>query len=276
MREAGTDGVPPGHLRLASPYGPDARWAAKGEDLFWYRYKVHLTETCDTPSEAEAEAGGWLSAVRLPLRLITDVHTTDATVPDVYATVPIQQNLAIRDLAPGEHYLDAGYPSAALVQAAAEAGTVMVTPARLDTSPQARADAGYAKDAFHIDWKARQVRCPEDHTSNGWYPVRKHGRDAIVVDFALHDCRPCPARGQCTTSRRGARMLTLQPRELHQTLTAARTEQSPGPGKPSTPCAPESRAPSTTGMEEIRVKRATRSHCVKSDCKMWPSWGDGP
>ncbi|MFL4908228.1 transposase [Streptomyces sp. MMS24-I2-30] len=27
----------------ASPYDPDARWAAKGEDLFWMGYKVHLT-----------------------------------------------------------------------------------------------------------------------------------------------------------------------------------------------------------------------------------------
>ncbi|MEJ8632345.1 transposase [Streptomyces sp. MS2.AVA.5] len=50
------DGVPPGHLRLASPYDADARWAAKGEDLFWMGYKVHLTETCGTLPEAEAEA----------------------------------------------------------------------------------------------------------------------------------------------------------------------------------------------------------------------------
>ncbi|MFI8092076.1 transposase [Streptomyces sp. NPDC086080] len=47
----------------------------------------------------------------------------------------------------------------------------------------------------------------------------------IVVDFARSDCRPCPARKQCTTSRRSARILTLQPRELHQAPTAARTEQ---------------------------------------------------
>ncbi|GAA3485708.1 hypothetical protein [Streptomyces yanii] len=35
MQMAEQDGVPPGHLRLASPYDPDARCAAKGEDLFW-------------------------------------------------------------------------------------------------------------------------------------------------------------------------------------------------------------------------------------------------
>ena len=226
-READSDGVPPGHTRLASPYDPDARWAAKGEDLFWCGYKVHLTESCDASAEAEAEAeaGGESSPGRLPVRLITDVYTTDATVPDVNATAPVQENLATRGLTPGEYYLDAGYPSAALVRAARERGTTMVTPLRADTSPQARADTGYAKDAFRIDWKARQVRCPEGRTSSGWYPVRQHGHDAIVVDFARSDCRPCPAREQCTASRRGTRMLTLQPRELHQALTAARTEQ---------------------------------------------------
>ncbi|MCZ7459713.1 hypothetical protein [Streptomyces sp. WMMC940] len=51
----------------------------------------------------------------LPLRMITDVLTTDATVPDVKATRPVQQNLADCGLTPGEHYLDAGYPSADLI-----------------------------------------------------------------------------------------------------------------------------------------------------------------
>lgn len=29
------DAIPPGHIRLAFPYDPDARWSAKGDDLFW-------------------------------------------------------------------------------------------------------------------------------------------------------------------------------------------------------------------------------------------------
>jgi hypothetical protein len=44
-RDAYNDGVPPGHIRLASPHDPDARWSAKGDDLFWCGYKIHLTET---------------------------------------------------------------------------------------------------------------------------------------------------------------------------------------------------------------------------------------
>lgn len=219
-READTDGVPPGSIRLASPYDPDARWAAKGEELFWLGYKVHLTETCRTPLEAEAEA--WSV---LPPNLITDVATTDATVPDVNATAPIQQRLDDHGLRPGEHLLDSGYPSAHLIHAAARQGTTMVTPALLDHSPQARAADGFDKSAFTIDWKARQARCPQGRTSTGWYPVTQHGRDAIVVDFAKADCRSCPSRPRCTTGRRVNRMLTLQPRELHETLAAARTAQ---------------------------------------------------
>lgn len=223
-READSDGVPPGHLRLASPYDPDARWAAKGEDLFWCGYKIHLTESCDTPAEAEA-GGGPLSA-GLPLRLITDVYTTDATVPDVNATAPIQENLTTRGLTPGEHYLDAGYPSAALVQAAARQGITMVTPMRTDHSPQAKAAAGFDKSAFRIDWKARQARCPEGRTSTGWFPVTQHGTAAIVVEFGRENCRSCPAQSRCTSSRRGFRTLTVKPQDLHERLNTARKEQT--------------------------------------------------
>jgi hypothetical protein len=230
-READTDGVPPGHLRIASPYDTDARWAAKGEDLFWLGYKVHLTETCHTPAEAEAEAeaeadsgaGRSFPAGRVP-NLITDVHTTTATVPDVKATAPIQQSLTERGIKPAEHYLDSGYPSAELIGSAAREGITMVTPALLDRSSQAKAAAGYDKSAFRIDWKARQVRCPQARTSAGWHPVAQHGREAIVVRFATADCRACPAQNLCTASRRGTRMLTLYPEQLHTALAEARAQ----------------------------------------------------
>ncbi|MBS2966693.1 transposase [Actinocrinis puniceicyclus] len=54
-RRTDKDGVPPGQHRLASPYDLDARWAAKGE-TFWLGYKLHLTETCDDPLDADADA----------------------------------------------------------------------------------------------------------------------------------------------------------------------------------------------------------------------------
>jgi hypothetical protein len=71
-RDADDEGVPPGQLRLASPYDPDARWAAKGEDLFWMGYKVHLTETCDTPAGAGVPAApNLITSSALGRRMLT-------------------------------------------------------------------------------------------------------------------------------------------------------------------------------------------------------------
>jgi hypothetical protein len=44
-------------------------------------------ESCDAP------AGAGPSPQRRPLRLVTDVHAADATVPDVSATAPLYRNL---------------------------------------------------------------------------------------------------------------------------------------------------------------------------------------
>jgi transposase len=227
-RDADDEGVPPGQLRLASPYDPDARWSAKGEELFWLGYKVHLTEACHAPAEAEAEAEAGnedRADSRLLPNLITDVATTDATVPDVKATAPIQQRLTERGLKPAEHYLDSSYPSADLITAAHGQGITMVTPVLLDHSPQARTAEGFDKSAFAIDWKARQVRCPAGATSATWTPVRQHGQDAIVVKFHVRTCRPCPLRDKCTTAQPNRRSLTLRPQELHDALAQARTQQ---------------------------------------------------
>lgn len=162
--------------------------------------------------------------VALP-NLITDVHTTDATVPDVHTTAGIQARLAAHGVAPGEHYLDSGYPSADLVTAAAGQGIAMITPLPADHSRQAREHTGFDKTAFRVDPAARQVRCPAGRTSAHWNPVRQHGRDAIVVTFPGRVCHACPSRSECTTAKRGRRMLTLRPKELHERVTAARAEQ---------------------------------------------------
>src|SRR6266545_5136415 len=61
-READEDGLPPGRLRLTSPYDTDARWGGK-RDTFWNGYKVHVSETCQQPQvggdadTADAAAG---------------------------------------------------------------------------------------------------------------------------------------------------------------------------------------------------------------------------
>jgi transposase len=213
-RETDKEGLPPASTRVTSPYDIDARWAAKGEDLFWNGYKVHLTETCDDES-----------AARSP-NLITNVATTASTVPDVKMTTPINHALARRDLLPAEHYLDSGYPSAQTITDAAAVGVTLVTPALLDQSPQARAGAGFDKSAFAIDWATRHAVCPAGQASSSWSPASQRGTDTIVVKFAGGTCNPCPLRGQCTAAKRGGRQLTLRPQELHEALARARAEQT--------------------------------------------------
>ena len=75
--------------------------------------------------------------------LVTGVATTQATVPDSAMLTPVHQQLEERQLLPGEHLVDSGYPSAELIIYAARVfGITLVSPLRLDNSAQARAGAG--------------------------------------------------------------------------------------------------------------------------------------
>ena len=110
-------GLPPGHLRIASPYDLDARWGVKREE-FWLGYKLHVTETCDDPPPcscrpdrpASQPAGGdepggsraggrehdkGCAQVAFP-NLITNVASTDATVTDNQMTGVIDDDLAAK------------------------------------------------------------------------------------------------------------------------------------------------------------------------------------
>jgi len=158
--------------------------------------------------------------------LITNVATTDATVPDQAMTKPIHHALDRRGLLPAEHYVDSGYPSAELVaDAACDDGIALISPMLLDTSRQARAGTGLHAAAFTIDWDGKQVTCPQGQRSASWSPATQRGTEAIVVKFAASTCGPCPVHDRCTTAARGGRQLTLKPRVLHETLQANRAEQ---------------------------------------------------
>jgi transposase len=226
-REAEQDGLPPGRTRLTSPYDTDARWAAKGDELYWNGYKVHVTETCDTPDPADVSGADVPDGERL--NLIVGVSTTDATVPDARMTEKIHVALAGRGLLPAEHYLDSGYPSAALViESLSRWGVTLVTPLLADTSRQARAGAGYDRAGFTLDFDSEQARCPQDEISTWWNAVSQRGIDAIVIKFAAGTCRPCPVRKQCTrsTSPKYGRQLTVPPRGVHHAQQTARATQN--------------------------------------------------
>jgi IS5 family transposase len=217
----GGEGLPPGRWRLTSPYDVDARWAAKGEELFWNGYKVHISETCHTVADTIDGTD-----MALP-NLITNVATTDATVPDVKMTGKIHRALERRGLLPDEHYADSGYAAAKLVaDARTTYGLTFITPVLLDHSPQARAKTGYDRTAFTIDWDSRQAICPQGQKSTGWSPCRQHGGEAIVVTFPTAVCRPCPVRTLCTTGKKDRRQITIRPQPIQQVLDTARADQS--------------------------------------------------
>ena len=230
------DGLPPGHARIASPYDTDARWAGRRDASFWLGYKLHITETCDDPppctcrragaGEGEGEHGTGCTHLVFP-NLITNAATTDATVTDNQMTEPVHDALAARSLAPGRHYADSGYLSAALVVSALTSwGIALIGPLLTDNSAQARAGTGYARADFTIDYDTKTVTCPQGKTSASWTLCTQKGQAAAVATFSPGDCGPCPARPQCTTSSRKRRQITILPRELAQAQAAARAAET--------------------------------------------------
>ena len=214
-REASEHGLPPGRLKLVSPYDLDARYSEK-RGKGWEGYKVHLSETCGEPEP---------DGTRQAPNLITNVATTAASVPDAAMTEPVHDMLAGAGLLPGEHAVDAGYTSADLLLGSRARGITLLGPLLSGSPPQARA-GGYTAEAFAIDWDHQQVTCPQGVTSTVWCPCVQQGkRQAIVVRFAAASCQACPARAQCTTSRTG-RQLFLRPREIHEAVAAARAGQA--------------------------------------------------
>ncbi|GAA2717438.1 hypothetical protein Apa02nite_101420 [Actinoplanes palleronii] len=213
------DGIPPARNKIISPYDLDARYSIK-RDTTWTGYKVHITETCDPPSTAGTDTGPG----ELP-NLITNIATTTATVPDTAMTTTIHQQLDNKNLAPAEHLTDAGYSSAhIIVTAAHQHGITLITPLLTDNSAQARAGHGYDRTAFTFDYDTRQGTCPQGNTSSSWTPTRSHNTDTIVVAWPITTCRPCPTREPCTRADR--RKVSIQPRDIHETLTTARTTQT--------------------------------------------------
>jgi transposase len=219
-READKDGLPPCRIRLTSPYDLDARYGTK-EDLHWTGYKLHISEVCQLPRpDDEVSRSGRRARPTAP-NMITHVATTDATVPDVKLVEPVHLALADRGSLPAEHYLDSGYASAELIVGAQAAlGITLVTPLLTGTSRHYRENAGYQREAFAIDWDARQATCPQGATSRFWSPAKQKGRDVIVVRFDQTDCVLCPVRTECTNATRWGRQLTLRPRPLHELIHA--------------------------------------------------------
>ena len=195
---------------IDSPYDPQARYSVK-RDTTWVGYKVHQTETCDADAP----------------RLIVNVETTVATVPDDNMLATVHASLARRDLLPAEHLVDKGYTSAqALLDSVRNDGVRIIGPVADDPSWQARAGAGFDKAHLRIDWDARVVACPAGRHSRSWLPKTTIPGVVAEARFSAEDCTPCPHRTLCTRAKKEPRIIGLQSRDQYEALQTARQAQT--------------------------------------------------
>ena len=207
--------TPPTRSHFNTPYDTDARFGRK-RGTTWIGYKAHLSETCD-PEE---------------LHVIVNVLTTPAPVTDFEVTGPIHAALADRDLLPATHFVDAAYIDAGLLTSSRSEHQIdLVGPLRGDVSWQAKEATGYDLTAFHIDWEARTVTCPQGQVATDWeVHLDRWGGESNHVCFPRPVCAACPARPQCTRARNGAaRTLSFRPRAEHEAMHEVRRQQETAP-----------------------------------------------
>jgi transposase len=208
-RKKGDQGFPPSGKMIASPDDLDARYSSK-YGVGWTGYKLHITETCD-PEEP---------------RLITQVTTTDATVPDSNMTETIQEDLISRNLSPDTHWVDAGYVNTDNFLSSQDLGIDLLGPARGDSSWQARVEGGYDQTQFTIDWENMVATCPEGQQSMFWKEGKSSwGRPNIHFLFSRPLCFQCTARKKCSRGKKNGRHLTVSPRPAFEMLKQARERE---------------------------------------------------
>jgi transposase len=204
-------GLPPGSRMILNPYDLDARPGVK-RGRTWRGYKAHFTEICEPDRP----------------HLVTHVATTDAATADLDTVADRHADLAVVNLLPGVHLVDAGYVSVGQVLAADDDhGVELVGPLPPDTSWQAGDDDAFDLTRFAIDYDAHHVVCPNHKTSRNWQPARsRDGLPIIRATFRQPDCRPCPDRARCTRSADNARHVTFLPRRQQQAQQRLRAEQA--------------------------------------------------
>ncbi len=194
---------------IPSPYDVEARYSHK-RTTKWTGYKVHLTETCspETP------------------HIITHVHTTVATSPDVKATSEVHNALAEKEMLPQTHYVDAGYVDSGNLVQAGQQQIDLLGPVQVNGSWQGRDPAAYDVSQFAIDWNQQKAVCPQGEESHVWAASHDtYGNKVIHIRFRKQACAPCLSRSQCTTAKTTGRSLKVRPREQHIALQLARQRQ---------------------------------------------------
>lgn len=209
LRRADVEGTPAHGQLIVSPDDLDARNRTKRETN-WTGYAVQLTESCDPDAP----------------HLITHVETTPATVADATMLPIIHQALAEKGLLPAEHLVDTAYVSANQLVASQEIGIDLIGPVPADNSWQTRTPDALNINVFALDWAEQVATCPQGQTSIAWHNRRSGKADAYVeIHFPVPVCTACPVQEQCTRSKKGNRVLRIQPEDRFEALQKARQRQ---------------------------------------------------
>jgi hypothetical protein len=152
------------------------------------------------------------------------VETTPAPIVDRDALEDIHEALEAKGLLPATHLADTGYVAADQLVASRKKGVTLLGPAPKDYQWQAPSGEGFTVQDFLLDWEREVAICPAGHASRSWGPDYHQRPTALKVRFSTSDCRPCPLKRQCPRSAR--RLLTLRPREEHETLEAAHEREA--------------------------------------------------
>jgi transposase len=161
--------------------------------------------------------------------VITHVASVPAPAPEERMPLVIEEQLRQQDLLPAEHLMDAGYITAeTLVQAQEQFGVEIVGPTRAGATWEAGiSKGGYPASAFAIDWEHHQATCPQGKISRTWsQELDCNGHPMMTIGFSRSDCRICPVRQECITSKAVARSIHIRTQKHYLALQAARQRQS--------------------------------------------------
>ena len=169
----------PKQAAICSPHDPQARFGVKGQTK-WLGWKVHLSETIDSPFPIIADIG-----------VHSALQTDEAALPE------IQDRLAGRGMLPEKQYADRGYTSGKTIEESAARGVNLRGNVREDT----RKPPGFRLGDFYIDKANRRAQCP----AGKWSASFNHSKQSHV-DYLVRfgkQCLKCPFMSQCTSDKRG-------------------------------------------------------------------------
>ena len=133
-------------------------------------------------------------------RLITQVMTTIAPIPDrhalpeAHAVLERRDLLAIRSIS----LMRATSMLRRWLRARQTIRSIWWVQLLKIIEGRAREQNGYALADFSLDWEHEHARCPQGQTSSSWTPTWTRNQEIIKIKFGFAICGACPVRSQCT------------------------------------------------------------------------------